>query len=54
MKIIGVYVNGKLSFYSVNYRSCKEAVEEIRNNGGYALVGLTVNPGDKITAKVEQ
>ncbi len=50
MKYINVYVNGKLAYCTVNHQTCKAAVAELLQNKGCPLVGLVLNPTDKVTA----
>lgn len=51
LKYINVYVNDVFAFRTVNYRTCKEAVDDVRRRGGMPVIGLTVLPSDSVKAR---
>lgn len=51
VKYIDILINGSFAFRTVNHRTLKSAVEEIVRLNGCPLLGLTLHPGDKVTAQ---
>lgn len=58
LKKIDVFVNGAYVYSSVNYRTCKEAVQDVRQRANIKVASIPdymirVNDTDKITAKID-
>lgn len=51
LKYIDIYVNGNYAARTVNYKSLKEAVYNVRYYGGIPVIGLTATDHDTIEAR---
>jgi hypothetical protein len=57
-KKIDVYINGEYQYSSLDYRTCKEAIADIKSRQSVNVASIppyTVQlvPGDKVTARID-